>query len=169
MKPLELNVEKIAKISEQKEDENYNFRSFLKVQDSKKTDQIVHQLNKVIEAQIDCTLCGNCCKSLRPGVTDSEIDCLSGIDNISREDFIANFIDQDDVENIKYLKDAPCKYLAGTKCSIYAQRPSDCSSYPHIHKDGFTSRTFIMIENYGICPIVFNVFENLKIELGFKG
>src|SRR4030042_3319491 len=167
MIPLELNIEKIWRISDQKENENYRFRSFLKGQDSEKVDKIVHRLNKEIVKLIDCRNCGNCCKNLRPHVTDTEIDKFLNIDNISREDFITNFIEQDDLEDIKYLKDTPCKYLADKKCIIYADRPEDCKSYPHLHKCDFTSRTLGMIENYGICPIVFNVFERLKTELRF--
>ena len=168
MKPLELNIEKITRISKQKENENYKFRSFLKGKDPDKVDKIVQRLNKEIVEQIDCTTCGNCCKNLRPCVTDKEIDYLSVIDNMTHEQFVSNFIEADQFDESRYLKDTPCKYLEDKKCSIYADRPKDCKSYPHTHKRGFTSRTFFMIENYGICPIVFNLFEQLKRELRFR-
>jgi Fe-S-cluster containining protein len=167
MIPLELNIEKISRISDQKENENYRFRSFLKGRDSKKVDKIVHRLNWEIEKLIDCRDCGNCCKYLRPCVTVDEVDKLSKIENLSSEDFNKNFIETDDLENIKYLKDTPCKFLEDKKCTIYTDRPEDCKSYPHLHKVDFASRTFEMIENCGICPIVFNVFERLKMEFRF--
>jgi len=164
---LELDIEKIDRISKRKENENYRFRSFLKGQDSDRIDKIVHRLYKDIVEQIDCTDCGNCCKNLRPCVTDAEIDILSNIDKISHEDFVTRFTEQDEIDQVKFLKDTPCKYLVDKKCAIYNDRPSDCKSYPHIHKKCFNSRTLGVINNLGICPIVFNVFERLKMEYRF--
>ena len=167
MMHLELDIEKISRISKRKENENYRFRSFLKGQDSGRVDKIVHRLYKEIAEQIDCTDCGNCCKNLRPSVTDTEIDLLSKIDNISHEDFETRFIEQDEIDQVKFLKDTPCKYLVDKKCAIYRERPLDCKSYPHIHKKSFNSRTLGVLNNLEICPIVFNVFERLKMEFRF--
>jgi Fe-S-cluster containining protein len=48
-------------------------------------------------------------------------------------------------------------------CNVYAARPDDCRSYPHLHKDDFLSRSVGTIENYRICPIIYNVYERLKL------
>ena len=161
------SIEKITRIAKQKENENYRFRSFLKGQDSENMDRIVHRLNKEIVELIDCTACGNCCNNLRPCVTNKEIIRLAQIDNMSHEEFVQNFTAKDKFDPVFYLKDTPCKYLKDKKCMIHTDRPEDCKSYPHTHKKSFTSRTLVMINNYGICPIVFNLFERLKKELGF--
>ncbi|MCK4661999.1 MAG: YkgJ family cysteine cluster protein [Bacteroidales bacterium] len=168
MIPLELNIDKISWIGKQKKDENYSFRSFLKGQNFDNVDKVVHRLNKEITAQIECQACGNCCKTLRPCVTDSEIDSLSKMENLSQIDFVNSFIEKDNFDEIRSLKDSPCKYLEGKRCTIYAERPKDCKSYPHTQKPEFISRTLSMIDNYGICPIVFNVYERLKVELRFN-
>jgi len=168
MNQIELNIEKIASIGEQKEEENFDFRIFLKGQDFKRIDKIVHRLDNVIKSQIDCEKCGNCCISLRPCVTDSEIDTLSRIDNMTKYDFVTRFVKTDNFEGIKYLKDTPCKYLEDKTCSIYTNRPEDCKSYPHSQKSEFITRTLGMIDNYVICPIVFNLFEQLKEELDYE-
>lgn len=167
MKHIELDIDTISQMGEEKEDENFDFRAFLKGQDSEKVDLIAHRLNREITAQIDCQKCGNCCESLRPDVSNSEIDRLSKLDNISREDFVSQFIEQDDMDGANYLKDIPCKYLKDKSCSIYSDRPENCKSYPYLHKKGFTSRTFGVIDNYAICPIVYNVYEQLKEELDY--
>jgi len=165
---IELDLEKISRISREKESENFRFRSFLKRKVNKTVDNLVHRLNKEIESHIDCTKCGNCCINLKPGITNKEIDKLSKNDHVTSDFFIQNHTEQDDFEELKYLKDSPCKYLSDKKCSIYTDRPEDCKSYPHIHKPNFNSRTLGVLENYGICPIVFNVFERLKMELRFR-
>lgn len=168
MNQLELNLEKIAIIGAQKEDENFDFRVFLKGLDFAQVDKIVLRIDKEIRDKIDCTKCGNCCISLRPCVTDSEIDVLSRIDNVTQPEFVNGFVEIDSFEGIKCLKDTPCKYLVDKSCSIYTNRPEDCKSYPHTNKTRFVTRTHRMIENYGICPIVFNLFEQLKKELKYK-
>jgi uncharacterized protein len=165
---LEIDTDKISQISKKKENENYRFRTFLKGQHDAKVDKLVHRINKEVEAQIDCTLCGNCCKILRPSVTDKEIDTLAKIDDLSREAFIEKFTEREAFESQPYLKDTPCKYLLGKKCSVYDSRPGDCKSFPHIHKSSFNSRTLSMIEYHAICPIVFNVLERLKAEFRFR-
>ena len=168
MKQIELNIEKIALIGKQKEEENFDFRIFLKGQDFAKVDKIVQRIDKELRAQIDCNKCGNCCKSLRPCLTKFEIETLSQIDNLTKHDFVTRFVEIDNLDGIKYLKDTPCKYLDDKTCSIYTNRPEDCKSYPHTQKSRFISRTLGMIDDYGICPIVYNLFEQLKEELDYK-
>lgn len=168
MTHLELDLNKIAQIAKQKENENFKFRSFLKNQDSKKIDKIVHRLNEEISSQINCQDCGNCCIALEPCLNKSEIKNLAQIKNLSQTDFEAQFVEIDKFEDIKFLKGMPCIFLKDKSCSIYQDRPANCKSFPHTHKAKFTSRTMGVINNYEICPIVFNLLEKLKLEVGFK-
>ena len=168
MKSMEINLEKIARLAEQREDENYRFRVFLKGQDDDQIDIMVHKMDKEIRSQIDCDKCGNCCIHLNPSVTDEEIKKLSRLEHLSPLDFVAKYVDFNDRDRSKYLKDLPCKYLNEKKCSLNSNKPEECQAYPHTQNGHFIHRTFVMIDNYGICPIVFNLFEQLKMELNFK-
>lgn len=167
MLPIETDLNRIEKLSILKEKENFRFRSFLKKLDSRRIDKIVHLLHKEITNQIDCQECGNCCHSLTPIVTPEEITRLAALENITEETFETLYLELDRFQESKFLKALPCKYLDGKKCSIYVDRPSECHSYPHTHKWGFVRRTLSVISNYGICPIVFNIMENLKHELHY--
>lgn len=167
MKHLEFDLVKIAQLGVQNEEENFVFRTYLKGHDFKEVDKIVRRLNKDITYLIDCQKCGNCCKSLRPCLTNSEIERLSEMEKLTSSAFVSRFVQKDNSEEIVYLKDVPCKYLIDKSCSIYLDRPEDCKSYPHTNLTGFISRTLEMIDNYGICPIVFNLFEELKKELNY--
>ncbi len=164
---LETNLDVIKKLGQEREEENIKFRFFLKWREEDDVDEIVHRLHDEIAAQIDCTLCGNCCKMLRPFVSDEELKRLSEIDNITPEAFDKKYVELSD-EEMKYLKEMPCKYLKDNKCTVYIDRPSECRSYPHTHKDEFTTRLLGVINNYEICPIVFNLYEQLKREMGFR-
>ncbi len=167
MKTLELNLEKIKLLAHQRESDNLKFRSFLKGQDGKKIDAIVHKIDKEIRSQIDCTQCGNCCIELRPLVDETEIERLSILKKCSKEVFENISIEKNN-EGDKYLKDTPCIFLIDKSCTIYPDRPKDCLSYPNTHKIGFTGRLFGVLQNYEICPIVFNLYEQLKIELKWR-
>ena len=50
----------------------------------------------------------------------------------------------------------------------YEVRPEDCRSYPHIWKNGFATRLMGVLNNYSICSIVFNVYEQLKSEFKYN-
>lgn len=63
------------------------------------------------------------------------------------------------------FKEKPCPFLKNNLCSIYSHRPKDCRSFPHLHKKEFVFRLWGVVENCSICPIVFNVYEQLKSEL----
>ena len=81
------SLTEIEILAAQKETENQSFQQFLKQEDGETVDKIVHQLDKVIAQQIDCTTCGNCCKTLMINVTNEEADVLSGHLKLTREDF----------------------------------------------------------------------------------
>lgn len=164
---LELNLETIERLGAEKREENYRFRAFLKGQDSDKVDRIVHRLNREVSERIDCTTCGNCCTTLKPSVTGQDVQQLSERLGIPVQQVKEDFIEEDD-EGDLFLKLLPCSFLHDKKCTVYSDRPDDCRSYPHLHKPRFISRLFGVIENYSICPIVFNVMEKLKKEFSFR-
>jgi Fe-S-cluster containining protein len=55
--------------------------------------------------------------------------------------------------------------LQNNLCRVYNDRPGDCRSYPHLHKRDFVFRVNQAFSNCFVCPIVFNVYEELKREL----
>lgn len=68
-----------------------------------------------------------------------------------------------DVDKATYqFREMPCPFLLNNRCSNYQNRPGQCRAYPYLHKKDFTSRLLGVIDNYSICPIVFNVLELLK-------
>src|SRR6478736_7368717 len=62
----------LAEKGAEKIEEHERFRSFIKAQDSEQIDNIVHRLNESISARIDCTSCGQCCRSLMVNLSNEE-------------------------------------------------------------------------------------------------
>lgn len=163
---IETDLKKIKDFGKLRENENFKFRTFLKGQDPNKVDKIVHKLNAEITELIDCTTCGNCCMQFRFGVSDNEIEKLAHTLNTTPKQIKLDYIQTDPYE--QYFKNIPCDFLKDKKCIVYDNRPEECREFPYLHKKNFNLRLFGVIDNYEVCPIVFNVFEILKSKLNFK-
>ena len=164
---IETDLSKINHLASIREDENFRFRAFLKSKDSDKVDTIVHRLHEEITKQIDCTLCGNCCCNLKLRLYKEDIVTLSRLENVTSESYEQKHCETDAFKEI-FFKTIPCRYLEKTKCRIYESRPKQCREFPYTNKKGFTSRSLGMIDFYEICPIVFNLMEQMKDEMRFR-
>jgi len=165
---IEKNLHIIDRIAREKEEENWKFRSFLKQLDIdiEKLDAIVHQITTEVTSQIDCTECGNCCKHVRPELDTEDITRFATGLKMSIAKLQAKYLTQDEnTGSNQVFNSLPCPFLENNMCTNYECRPKACASYPHLDKDEFVFRLWSVVENYGICPIVFNVYNQLKIEL----
>jgi hypothetical protein len=51
---------------------------------------------------------------------------------------------------------------------VYEHRFSECREFPRLDRKNFKDRLFGTLIHYAMCPIIFNVVEELKIKTGFK-
>lgn len=159
------SVTELKKIASTKAVENIFFKKHLRNFSSEKVDALVHELDREITPQIDCTQCGNCCKKLEPELSSDEIEKLAAIKNETPEKFKQNYVLHDGKTN--FLKTKPCMFLSENKCSVYESRPQACAGFPHLDLNDFKYRSTFW-SNYSLCPIVFNVIESLKEKTEFK-
>ena len=162
----ETNLITISRLAIEREIENIGFRSFLKAMDGAIIDGLVHRLNDEISAQIDCTTCGNCCKTFMISVEPDELLPLADHLEIPVVEVQQQYLEQSGQGNF-IINTIPCHFLADNKCTIYNNRFSACREFPHLHMNGFTQRLQSVVQHYAVCPIVFNVVEALKTELDF--
>ncbi|KAI9433771.1 hypothetical protein F5148DRAFT_1295358 [Russula earlei] len=163
---LQKDLSIIAALAVEKEEENDRFRVFLKSHEGEAIDHAVHDLNEAISAQIDCTTCGNCCKSLMVNINDAEADALSGYLYQSREEFDERYLEKGS-NGLMIMNSMPCHFLDDNKCTVYEYRFSGCREFPALHLPDFNRRLFTTFMHYARCPIIFNVVEELKKEMGF--
>ena len=157
----------IKQQSETKEEENDAFRFYLKGINSDELDKKVHQINDYVTPQIDCTECGACCRKLMINVTAQENIKVAAHLNISPQQFRDNYLEES-LQGKLIINTIPCHFLANSKCTVYENRFTECRAFPHLHESNFKGRLFGTLIHYAMCPIIFNVIEQLKIELGFK-
>ena len=147
------------------EQENEAFQLFLQNQPAETIDSIVFQLNETISPQIDCTQCGNCCKTLMINVNEEEANHLSTHLQQTRTVFDEQFLEKGDA--LMVINKIPCHFLADNKCTVYEHRFAGCREFPGLHLPNFTKRLFTVFMHYERCPIIFNVVEALKKEIEF--
>jgi Fe-S-cluster containining protein len=161
----------IGKLAEKKDDENWEFRCFLKAADieTEELDAIVHKLYKKVADQINCRECGICCRVALPVLKTKDITKLSNHLSLSADELKKQYLVKDEREGGFVFPNTPCPFFNDNKeecaCSVYSARPDDCCSYPHLHKKNFSSRLIGIVNNCHVCPIVYNVYELLKIEI----
>ncbi len=127
-------------------------------------DSVVREILSDVAGRIDCRGCANCCRSLRPAFTDGDIRRLSRKKRMSRAAFIDRYLAKH--EDGRYvLREAPCPFLDSGLCAHYADRPEACRDYPRLVASAFTARMSRVIDNRSVCPIVFNVYEKLRLRL----
>lgn len=164
---METNLERIQALAEERDDENWEFRTYLKGKDGNQIDKRVHRLFEEVAAQIDCTACGNCCAVMWPTVTKADVERLASRFSMSPDAFEAEHVCEMEKDSLALIGQ-PCHFLKDKRCTVYSDRPEVCRSYPHLHKPDFVFRLMGVVSNYGVCPIVFNVYERLKDELGWR-
>lgn len=160
-KKLETNLEVISSLAEPHWADNWNFRAY--VQRNIKPAEIDAKaiaIYRDVSAIIDCTSCGNCCKEVYPRMTPDDISRLAKGMGQSTAEVLRLTYKQDD-HTVSFCE-SPCPMLQDNKCTVYSSRPDECREYPHLHKEDFLGGSIGTIENYGTCPIVFNVYARLK-------
>ena len=166
------DLKEIARLSERNRDRNMEFRTFLKGSsrwaDNEELDFLVREILAEVTAAIDCTTCGNCCREMGVAVEAEEIERLARHMGVSAEEFESRHVATDDGCGEKFMPETPCPFLGGTLCTIYEDRPAVCRDFPYLHKEHFRSRLFGVVDDCAICPIVFNVYEELKRRTNWR-
>lgn len=146
--------------------ENEAFRNYLNNRDGLRIDELVFQLNEQIAPQIDCTQCGACCNQLMVNITEAEAAATASFLNQSLESFKQQYVEQGWSDKM-IMNAIPCHFLKDCSCTIYEKRFTECRAFPNLDQPNFKSRLFATLIHYGMCPIIYNVIEELKIATGF--
>jgi Fe-S-cluster containining protein len=162
----ETDLSVIAASAAGKDEENDHFIRYVQRQDGDMLDATAQAIYKDVNAAIDCTTCGNCCKTLVVNITPPEITRLSAFLNKPEAEVREQYIEES-LQGACYLNSIPCHFLDGTKCGIYEERFTECRDFPHLHKPGFKQRLLGTLLHYGSCPIIYNTIELVKREIGF--
>ena len=165
-----IRPDKIQVEAKNKEDENYEFRSFLKMNaDEEELDQQFRRLHEELFADYDCSQCRNCCKMYKGSIPKEDIERDAQYLGITAEQFIDFFLEKEESEASYSTKHKPCDFLQKDgACKLGECRPDSCKKYPYTNQPERLHSLLGMLDIVEICPVAFEIFERLKKEYGFR-
>ena len=134
-------------------------------------DKLAASLEKEVWKDVDCLSCANCCKTMSPTYTQTDIKRISKHFNQTPAAFTKKWLRKDRTGDIMN-KTEPCQFLdlKDNKCSIYAIRPLDCSGFPHLRKKKMVDYIHVHKQNIDYCPATYKLVEKMQesLELGIR-
>lgn len=161
---IEQNLQIVAQRSSEIDQNNDDFKAVLLSYTEEDVDGWFATLNTAVSAQIDCTSCGNCCKTLMINVDEKEAVALHQHLNMSRTDFEDTYIEKS-LSGKMLINAIPCHFLEHSKCNVYEHRFAGCKEFPGLQLPQVKARLFTIFMHYHRCPIIYSVIENMKIKL----
>ena len=91
----------VAARAEQKEDENYAFRTYLKNHaNPEELDAQFLKLHNELFSNYDCNSCRNCCKEYQGNLSDEDIMKCAEKFNMPPDDFKAQYLHQNQLQKV---------------------------------------------------------------------
>ena len=142
-------------------DNQKKYKQFLQRADKNKVLKQLPQLHKEAFSNINCLNCAACCKNYSPRFKTPDIKRIAKHLKLKEGDFIEKYLVLDN-EGDYVVNTKPCPFLGSDNyCSIYKERPSDCSRFPYTNEDVILKRPNLTLKNSTFCPIVYFVLEKL--------
>ena len=136
----------------------------LKNKKPKNLDDLVHELHEEAFAKFNCLDCANCCKTIGPRLIDKDIERLAKHLKMKISDFTERYILTDEDGDFVF-KEHPCPFLLSDNyCMVYESRPKACREYPHTDRKRFYQILELSHKNCETCPVVYEIFEELKVK-----
>lgn len=165
-----IDLEFIAEAAIHRKDDYDAFKYYVELDERSddELDALVEELVEPIVNGIDCTQCGNCCRSLGVYVTEQDTQRLAEVTHISVDELMSTLVDREQAAKVGewgVFKESPCPFLQKDNlCAIYEQRPDSCRAYPTFMPH-FRYMVEDIIGGVGTCPIIYHLIERLQVEL----
>ncbi len=149
-------------------DRLWRFARWTKLISPGRADQVARETHEQVFAQLDCTKCANCCRTMHVALEKSDIKRLAQHFQMSEAAFREQYVEPNE-QGQPEIKSQPCPFLADSgACTIYAVRPKTCADFPHTNKRNFSSRSWSHGVNVQDCPAVFHILDLMQQRLGYR-
>ncbi len=144
-------------------------RSFLRKIEKdipRELDKLTTALAPAVWKEVDCLTCANCCKTMSPTYTQTDIKRISKHFEVTPAEFTKKWLRKDRIGDI-LNKNEPCQFLdlKDNKCSIYEIRPADCAGFPHLPKRKMVDYMHVHKQNIEYCPATYKLVEKMQEAL----
>lgn len=124
-------------------------------------DRIVHLLHDQAFGFYDCLSCANCCRSISPAISHSDVEQLAKKLKTKPSALVVKHLKIDE-EGDYVFHTAPCPFIDDDNyCSVYSHRPKACNGYPHTNRPRFYQLLKLSLKNAEICPVVYAILIKL--------
>lgn len=115
--------------------------------------------------EVHCLSCANCCKTMSPTFSKTDIRRISTFLNMKPSEFIAKWLYKDR-EGDWLNTQQPCQFLdvKTNYCNIYPVRPKDCAGFPHHNKKPLEDYVHVFKQNIEFCPATFTWVEKMMAK-----
>ena len=161
----------INTVAQKYEEENYNFRTYLKTNaDPKELDTQFLKLHKELFDGYDCCMCNNCCRTYAITLNDEDVNRISQHLGKTRDDFVSQYLKKSEFdEAVHVMEKIPCIFLCEDgKCSINEVKPIECKAFPFTDQPNKLDSLLGVIDFAEECPVVFEILERLKVIYRFR-
>ena len=134
---------------------------------SKAWEANAEEMNKEVWKEVDCLSCANCCKTMTPTFTPTDIKRIAAHLNTTPKEFKEKWLRYDKKDNDWLNKLNPCQFLnlKTHKCDIYEVRPADCAGFPHLTKKKLPDYVHVHKQNVELCPATYKMVEKMQALL----
>lgn len=167
MKSNSFNLSAIKRMMNRNRRKYRYFLTRLETKKPKGLSSIVKEADAQVWKETDCLKCANCCKTMTPTFTSSDIKRISAHLKMTEDNFKEKWLYKERGTGDWMNKKQPCQFLnpKDNKCSIYAVRPADCAGFPHHTKKDFTEWAHVYKQNVEYCPATYRLVEKLYERL----
>jgi Fe-S-cluster containining protein len=131
-------------------------------------DKLAAETEKQVWPETDCLNCANCCKTMTPTYTNTDIKRIAAHLGMTQPAFKKKWLRKERSTGDWLNQTNPCQFLnlKDNKCSIYEVRPADCAGFPHLSKKKMVEYMHVHKQNIELCPATFRLVERMmeKIE-----
>ena len=124
--------------------------------------ELVAREDAAMWKEVNCMECANCCKTMTPTYTTTDIRRISAHLGMTSKEFKEKWLVKEEDTGDWVNTTQPCQFLKNNKCSIYDVRPRDCAEFPHHNKKPFDMYNDTFKNNLVHCPATLNLVDRLK-------
>lgn len=122
---------------------------------TKNFDHVVADFSSEVFEGIDCLRCGNCCRTIGPKMSESDIKRACKAYGLDQREFTETSLRRD--EELGWVcVSMPCPFLRDDDgCAIYDDRPHDCADFPYTEERGIQRSLGRLAFNSEFCPAAY--------------
>jgi Fe-S-cluster containining protein len=121
------------------------------------------EANELAWAKTDCVDCANCCKTMSPTYSQSDISRISKHLGMTTKAFKEKWLYKDR-EGDWINRNQPCQFLdqKTNLCTVYDVRPRDCAGFPYHGTKKISEYGHMFRQNIEFCPATNRLIEIMQ-------